>query len=108
MVDIGATVKSMAAKFDANEAKGWGKTIVITVTGQGGGSWHFIIKDGKCEVKDGDLPTAEIKVSVDVATWTNMVDGKISGERAFMSGKLKVKGPMKDLIKTGKVFPGMF
>ncbi len=108
MVNIGETVKSMASKFDANEAKGWNKTVIITVTGQGGGSWHFIIKDGKCEVKDGDLPNAEIKVSVDATTWTNMVEGKISGERAFMSGKLKVKGPMKDLIKTGKVFPGMF
>ncbi len=105
---IGDTVKAMTSKFDANEAKGWNKTLMITVNGQGGGSWHFIIKDGKCEAKDGELPDANMKVTVDAETWTKMIDGKTSGTKAFMTGKLKVKGPMKDLIKTGKVFPGMF
>jgi putative sterol carrier protein len=37
-----------------------------------------------------------------------MMDGKTSGTSAFMSGKLKVQGPMADLIRMGKAFPGMF
>jgi putative sterol carrier protein len=105
---IADTVKSMASKFKADQAKGWDRTLMITVTGQGGGSWHFIIKGGKCEVKDGELPSANMKVTTDIATWKSMVDGKTSGTSAFMSGKLKVQGPMADLIRTGKVFPGMF
>ncbi len=100
-------VKSMAAQFKADQAKGWNKTLMITITGEGGGSWQFLINDGKCEVKAGELPTANLKVTVDAATWKLMAEGKTSGTKAFMSGKLKVKGPMGDLIKMGKVFPGM-
>jgi putative sterol carrier protein len=49
-----------------------------------------------------------MKVTTDAATWKSMTEGKTSGTSAFMSGKLKVQGPMADLIRTGKVFPGMF
>lgn len=104
---VAEQVKSMAAQFNADQAKGWSKTLMITVTGEGGGSWQFIIKDGKCEVKAGELPNANLKVTVDAATWASMMDGKTSGTKAFMSGKLKVKGPMGDLVKMGKVFPGL-
>ncbi len=105
---IADQVKAMASKFKADQAKGWDRTLMITITGQGGGSWHFIIKGGKCEFKDGELPSANMKVTTDVATWKAMTEGKTSGTSAFMSGKLKVQGPMADLIRTGKVFPGMF
>jgi len=100
-------MKSMASHFDADQAKGWDKTLMITVSGEGGGSWVFTIKDGECEVNVGDLPSANMKVTVDAKTWLSMMDGKSSGTKAFMSGKLKVKGPMGDLIRMGKVFPGM-
>jgi len=108
MPTIGEQIKSMAAKFKPDQAKGWDRTLQITVTGPGGGTWHFIIKNQECEVKDGEIPNANMKVTTDVATWTAMTAGKMSGTSAFMSGKLKAQGPMADLIKTGKVFPGMF
>ena len=104
---VGDQVKKMASEFKADQAKGWSKTLMITVTGEGGGSWQLIIKDGKCEVKAGELPTANLKVTVDAKTWASMMDGKTSGTKAFMSGKLKVKGPMGDLVKMGKTFPGL-
>nr|MDO8132811.1 SCP2 sterol-binding domain-containing protein [Candidatus Njordarchaeum guaymaensis] len=108
MPTIGEQIKSMAAKFKADQAKGWDRVLQISVTGPGGGTWHFIIKNQKCEVKDGEFPSANMKVTTDVATWNAMTAGKMSGTSAFMSGKLKAQGPMADLIKTGKVFPGMF
>lgn len=108
MPTVGDQIKGMAAKFKADQAKGWDRTLQIQVTGTGGGTWHFIIKNQKCEIKDGELATANMKVTTDAATWKAMSEGKMSGTSAFMSGKLKVQGPMADLIKTGKVFPGMF
>jgi putative sterol carrier protein len=108
MPTIADSVKSMASKFKPDLAKGWDRILQITVTGTGGGTWHFIIKSQKCEVKDGEFPGANMVVTTDAATWNSMASGKMSGTSAFMSGKLKVKGPMADLIRTGKVFPGMF
>ncbi|HME55864.1 MAG TPA: SCP2 sterol-binding domain-containing protein [Candidatus Lokiarchaeia archaeon] len=102
---IDGQMKSMAEQFKADQAKGWSKTLMITVTGEG--SWQFLIHDGKCNVKAGELPNANLKVTVDAKTWASMMDGKTSGTKAFMSGKLKVKGPMGDLVKMGKVFPGL-
>ena len=108
MPTIAETVKSMATKFKADQAKGWDRVLQISITGAGGGTWNFIIKNQKCEVKDGEFLAANMKVTTDVATWNAMTSGKMSGTSAFMSGKLKAQGPMADLIKTGKVFPGMF
>ena len=108
MPTIGEQIKSMAAKFKPDQAKGWDRILQITITGQGGGTWSFIIKDQKCVIKDGETPGANMKVTTDVATWNAMTEGKMSGTSAFMSGKLKAQGPMADLIRTGKAFPGMF
>jgi putative sterol carrier protein len=101
-------VKSYASKFKPNEAKGWNRTLQIHITGPEGGIWHFIIRNQKCEVRDGELPMANLKLTTDVATWKSVSEGKTSGTSAFMSGKLKVQGPMADLIRAGKVFPGLF
>jgi putative sterol carrier protein len=108
MPTIAEQMKSLVTKFKADQAKGWDRVLQMTITGAGGGTWHFIIKNQKCEIKDGEFPAANMKVTTDVATWNAMSAGKMSGTSAFMSGKLKAQGPMADLIKTGKVFPGMF
>jgi putative sterol carrier protein len=108
MPTIAEQMKDLVSKFKAAEAKGWNRILQIAVTGTGGGVWHFIIQDQKVEFKEGENPKANMKVTTDVATWKSMGEGKLSGTSAFMSGKLKAQGPMADLIKTGKIFPGMF
>ncbi|HAM55405.1 MAG TPA: sterol carrier protein, partial [Candidatus Rokubacteria bacterium] len=36
--------------------------------------------------------------------WLDMVGGKLSGQMAFMSGKLKLKGDMGLAMKVGSLF----
>jgi putative sterol carrier protein len=36
--------------------------------------------------------------------WLDMVSGKLSGQMAFMSGKLKLKGDMGLAMKVGGLF----
>ena len=78
--------------FNADAAKGVDAVFQFEITGEGGGSWHVIVKDGTCNVQEGvsENPTVTMTTSGD--TWLGIVNKELPGIQAFMSGKLKVTG----------------
>ena len=91
--------KVMPEKFDASKAAGIDTVVQMNITGDNGGDWHIIIKDQKMEIKEGVHPSPAITVKMKDADYVDMVNGKLSGERAFMTGKLKFKGDMATAMK---------
>ena len=71
-----------------------GVDIWYEISGDGGGTWHAAIKDGTCTVNSGPAPAADLTVTMASADWLDMIGGKLNGQMAFMSGKLKLKGDM--------------
>lgn len=98
---IAAIFKALPAAFDPDKAVGWDTLIHFAVAGAG--DWSVEVKDRKVRVAEGkpELPTCVI--SVDAPTLLGMVQGKIKGDAAFMSGKLKAT-KVPDLGKFGKAF----
>ena len=94
----------MAGRFRADKASGTNAVIQYDVTGDGGGTWHAVIKDGTCTVVSGAAPTPHLTMSISGADWLDMLSGKQSGQMLFMSGKLKVKGDMGLAMKLGSMF----
>jgi NAD(P)-dependent dehydrogenase (short-subunit alcohol dehydrogenase family)/acyl dehydratase/putative sterol carrier protein len=96
-----AVFKSLAGAFDPEKSAGWDALIHFAVTGAG--DWTVEVKDKKVRVADGkpDAPTCVITVDSD--TLIGMVQGKVKGDAAFMSGKLKAT-KVPDLGKFGKSF----
>jgi putative sterol carrier protein len=74
------------------------------VSGEGGGSWHAVIKDGTCAVKEGAAASPNLTLQIAAPDWLDMVTGKQSGQTLYMSGKLKVKGDMGLAMKLGSMF----
>jgi putative sterol carrier protein len=104
MPTVKDTFDAMATKFRADKAAGTNATIQYDVSGQGGGTWHAIIKDGACQVVDGAAAAPQLTLQIAAQDWLDMIAGKQSGQMLFMSGKLKVKGDMGLAMKLGSLF----
>jgi putative sterol carrier protein len=85
--------KALPAKFDPSKAAGIDCVVQMNLLGDNGGDWYITIKDQKLEVKEGiSEKTPTITVKMKDTDYVNMINGKITGERAYMTGKLKFKG----------------
>jgi putative sterol carrier protein len=54
-------------------------------------------------VGDSEPPEAEFRVTGPYDLFANLTQGKISSQRALMSGKLKLKGSMVKALKLASV-----
>jgi putative sterol carrier protein len=78
--------------LQAEPDKGVGETMVV----------GFKIEDGKMtDIWTGERETSFI-LSAPYRVWVDILLGKISANRAFITRKLKIKGNMPRLLKTAK------
>jgi len=94
----------MASRLRADKATGVNATIQYDITGDQGGTWHAVIKDGTCTVNPGPASNSNLTLTVSSQDWLDMIAGKLSGQMAFMAGKLKLKGDMGLAMKIGSMF----
>lgn len=75
------------------------------VNGDGGGTWVVDLKtEGK--VSEGPSDSAECTITVAAQDFLDINNGKLNGQVAFMSGKLKIKGDMSKAMKLQQVLKG--
>jgi NAD(P)-dependent dehydrogenase (short-subunit alcohol dehydrogenase family)/acyl dehydratase/putative sterol carrier protein len=98
---VGAVFKALPGSFDPEKSAGWDSLMHFAVPGAG--DWTVEVKNKTVRVAEGkpDAPTCVITVDSD--TLIGMVQGRIKGDAAFMSGKLKAT-KVPDLGKFGKAF----
>jgi putative sterol carrier protein len=104
MPTVKETFEAMPGKFRADKAAGVNATVQYEITGDQGGLWHAVIKDGTCAVNEGTASSPNLTLTMSSQDWLDMVGGKLSGQTAFMSGKLKLKGDMGLAMKIGSIF----
>ena len=82
----------MPQVFNADAAQGLNAVFQFEITGDDGGNWNIVIKDGTCEIAEGvhDAPTVTLTMSAE--TWLGMINKEINGMQAFMGGQLKAAG----------------
>ena len=94
----------MPKQLDANAAKGMNSTIQFNLSGDNGGQWYVNIKDGTLEVKEGVHPSPSMTMTMAGTDYVDMTTGKLNGQMAFMSGKLKISGDMGLAMKMQTLF----
>ena len=103
-----ATVKdsfdALPGRFRPDKASGTSAVIQYDISGDGGGTWHAVIKDGACTVSPGPAQNPNLTLSIAAPDWLDMLTGKQSGQMLFMSAKLKIKGDMGLAMKLGSMF----
>ena len=104
MPTVQETFAAMGSRFRPDKASGTNATIQYDVSGDGGGTWNAVIKDGSCKVTPGPASNPNLTLSIAAQDWLDMLAGKLSGQVAFMSGRLRHKGDMSLLMR----LPGLF
>jgi putative sterol carrier protein len=84
--------KVLPNRFNSSKAKGVDVTLQVNITGPNGCEWIVIIKDRKIEVREGTHASPTLVINMAETDYMDMVNGKMSGEKAFMTGKLQFKG----------------
>lgn len=95
------TFDLLQSRLDANPAKVAGMKAVyqFVIGGADPGVYYLSIADGKGTVVEGQHPSPNITLTLASGDFADMLNGKLDGTTAFMTGKLKIKGDMGLAIK---------
>jgi putative sterol carrier protein len=102
--EVKAIFNAMPGNLNADAAKGMNSVIQFKLSGDGGGDYHVVIKDGACTVAEGAHPSPNMTMSLAAQDYVDMINGKLNGQMAFMSGKLKIAGDMGLAMKMQSLF----
>jgi putative sterol carrier protein len=64
--------------------------IQFNLSGDGGGNYYVEIKDGTAKVSEGTHPSPNMTMTLAASDYVDLIMGKLNGQMAFMSGKLKI------------------
>jgi putative sterol carrier protein len=95
---------AMPANVNADAAKGMNSVIQFNLTGDGGGNYYVEIKDGTANVKEGSHASPNMTMTLAASDYVDLITGKLNGQMAFMSGKLKIAGDMGLAMKMQTLF----
>lgn len=88
---------------DPEKLKGLDFSLQFDISGDEGGQWVLTIKDQKTEITEGTADKPKITLKMKDVNFVKLVNGELSGQKAFMTGKLKFKGDMNTGIKLQKL-----
>ena len=106
--DVGAAVREifrlMPEQLNTDTSKGMTSVIQFHLTGDGGGEWFVSINDATCNVSEGTHEAPNMTMTMSASDYVDMITGKLNGQMAFMSGKLKIAGDMGLAMKMQSLF----
>lgn len=104
MATVAEFFSELQGKVDPTKIAGMNATYQFDISGDQGGTWHVKLADGAASVVDGPAENPSITLTATDQNWLDIVSGKLSGQTAFLTGKLKIKGDMGLAMKLQNVF----
>jgi NAD(P)-dependent dehydrogenase (short-subunit alcohol dehydrogenase family)/acyl dehydratase/putative sterol carrier protein len=89
--------ENLPKAFQPENASGVDVVFGFKITGEQGGDWHVIIKDGECECNEGAHSSPTTTIIMSDQDFIALMSGKLNAMQAYTSGKLKIEG---DLMKS--------
>ncbi len=89
--------EAMPGAFVADAGAGVDVVFQFNISGEKGGDWFSIIKDGACRVETGAHEKPSCTLKMGDADFLDLMNGKLPAMQAYTSGKLKIEG---DLMKS--------
>ena len=104
MKTVKQTFDEMPGTFLPGAAAGVDEVYQFDITGEGGGKWYAQVKDGQCLVAEGEHEQPSLTINMNAADYLDLVEGRLHGQTAFMTRKMKLKGSMLHAIKMNQIF----
>ncbi len=100
--DLQIGLSKWTAKLDNPEIKakfaGFDKTLQFNFPDQTF-NLLMVFKNQACELKEGNVPNPDIIITAKSEVILGICAGKVKPLPAFMTGKIKAKGGMQDMLK---------
>ena len=91
--------KTLPARFKADKAAGIDVVAQLNITGADGGDWVVTIREQKLQVKAGTIASPTLKLKMAEKDFMDIVNGKLSTEKAFFTGKINFEGNLNLALK---------
>jgi len=91
--------KVLPSRFKPDKAADIDVTVQVKITGLNGGNWAVTIKNQKLDIKEGTHPSPTLSLEMAETDYIDLINGKMSGEKAFLTGKLRFKGNIALALK---------
>ena len=105
MTDVKEVFARMPEAFNPDAAQGLDVVFQYVITGDNGGNWHVIIKDGACQVLEGNHDSPSVTLTMSAETWLGLVNKELNGMQAFMAGQLRATGDIMLAQRVEQLFP---
>ena len=96
---------SMRGSFQPAKAKGVHARYQWELSGPNGGEWWIDVNDGTYKMGKGRIDNPSVTFITSDNDWVAMSNGKLKGTWAYMTGRLKVRGPQSVARKLNEIFP---
>ncbi len=104
MATVAEFFDQVAAKVDKSKIAGMNAVYQFNITEEGGGEWNVKVADGELSVAQGTAENPSIVLTMKAADFLDLIAGKLNGQTAFLTGKLKIQGDMTLAMKLQSVF----
>lgn len=101
MSNIAEAFTKIESRFNAGAAAGLDVVFQFSVDDD---AHHLIVKDGTCELKEGEHSDPSVTLIMDGDTFAEVVAGDINGMQAFMAGRLRTEGDMMLATRLSDLF----
>jgi putative sterol carrier protein len=91
--------KTLPERFDPSKAENVDVIVQVTITGTNQSNWIVTIKDQKLDTKEGIYPAPNLSLKMAEKDFLELVNSKISAEKAFFTGKVQFKGNIALALK---------
>jgi putative sterol carrier protein len=91
--------KTLPKRFNASKAAGVDVTVQVSIVGSNNCDWIVTIKNQKLDVKEGLHPEPTLSLKMTEKDYLDLVNHKISAEKAFFTGKVQFKGNITLALK---------
>jgi putative sterol carrier protein len=95
---------AMVEGFQADKADGVDATIQFDLSGDEGGQFYLVVKDGEVTAEEGTADDPKMTLKSDVNDYYKVATGETNPMQAFMSGKIKISGDMGLAMKLQSMF----
>lgn len=104
MSQVAEFFSQVPSKIDPAKIKGMNVVYQFVITGEGGGEWAVTVADGQVSVSEGKAEKSNITITMSAQDFLDLLAGKLNGQTAFLTGKLKIQGDMTLALKLQSVF----